>query len=173
MSNNKKWKNKKININNYQTLEIKKEKKSLSKSWKIALTGLFLIAIPSFLIFLLIGKDGWIIESTKLYHRWKTLLPIAFGIIAIQASIVGLLIFKFKVFGINGLIFLIPFSLAMASFLVSSGVEDWPYRIMPAVGLAFLSLPILLLVKHIEKKIENKKRIEFEKQERAQKSLLD
>ncbi|MCY2902846.1 hypothetical protein [Mycoplasmopsis arginini] len=173
MSNNKKWKNKKININNYQTLEIRKERKTLSNSWRIALTGLFLIAIPSFVLFILLGRDGWAFSNTKNLGRWDTLLPITFLIVILQTAVVSLLVFKFKVFGPNSFIFLVPFAIAMASFLVSSGIEDWPYRVMPAVGLAFLSLPLLLLVKHIDKKKKEKQRKLFEEEERTKKSLLD
>ncbi|WP_330463306.1 hypothetical protein [Metamycoplasma gateae] len=173
MSNNKRWKNKKININNYKVLEVQKQKKTLSNSWKIALTGLFLIAIPTFILFILIGKDGWVIPSTAKFGRWDTLLPIAFAWVIFQSSIVCLLVFRFKVYKANSFIFLIPFAIAMASLLVSSGVEDWPYRVLPAVGLAFLSLPALLLVKHIDKKRKDKKMLEYQQQERANKSLLD
>lgn len=50
MSNNDKWKNKKVNLKNY-VVESGKPKRELSRSWKIALTGLFLIVIPSFIMF--------------------------------------------------------------------------------------------------------------------------
>ncbi|AZZ65610.1 hypothetical protein DMC14_002325 [Metamycoplasma phocicerebrale] len=173
MSNNKKWKNKKVNINNYQTLEVQKEKRTLSNSWRVALTGLFLIAIPSFLIFLLAGKDGWIISSTKTLNRWSVLLPIALAIAVVQISIVSLLALKFKVLKLSAFIFLVPVAIAMNSFLVSSGVSEWPYRVLPAIGLAFLSIPILLIVKHVEKKKQDKLKTQIEKEERAKKSLLD
>ncbi|ENY53805.1 hypothetical protein [Metamycoplasma alkalescens] len=173
MSNHKKWKNKKININNYQSFEIKKEKRTLSDSWKTALTSLFLIAIPSFILFLLIGKDGWIIPTTKNFARWELLLPVAILIATLQTLVACLLIFKFKALKRNSLIFLVPFAIAMSSFVVSSGAESWIYRVLPAVGLALLALPILLVIKKIEKNIDNKKRIELEKLEKEQKSLLD
>ncbi|MGX9358766.1 hypothetical protein [Mycoplasma sp. 2575] len=173
MSNNKKWKNKKININNYRTLEVQKQRKALSSSWKIALTGLFLIAIPSFILFILLGRDGWAFEITKKMERWSMLLPIAIGIVIIQTAVVSLIVFKFKVYSSSSFVFLVPFAIAMASFLVSSGVEEWPYRVMPAVGLAFLSLPILLVFKHIEKKKKEKQKLQFEQEERAKRTLLD
>ncbi|PZW00549.1 hypothetical protein [Metamycoplasma auris] len=173
MSNNKKWKNKKININNYKSFEIQREKKELSHSWKVALISLFLIAIPSFIIFILIGKDSWAFPATKDFERWSFLLPVAFLVSIIQISIVCLLIFRFKVIKKSTLTFLVPFAIAMSSFMVSSGTENWIYRVLPAVGLGLLSLPILLIIKNIEKRQETKKKIEEEKLEKQHKSLLD
>ncbi|ENY69393.1 Hypothetical protein MAU_1050 [Metamycoplasma auris 15026] len=173
MSNNKKWKNKKININNYKSFEIQRSKKELSHSWKVALISLFLIAIPSFTIFILIGKDGWAFPATKNWGRWDLLLPVALLVAIIQSAIVCLLIFRFKVIKKSTLTFLIPFAIAMSSFMVSSGTDNWIYRVLPAVGLGLLALPILLIIKSIEKKQETKRRIEEEKLEKEQKSLLD
>ncbi|MBN4089384.1 hypothetical protein OF364_00570 [Mycoplasma enhydrae] len=174
MSNNKKWRNKKINLANYQTLKVEKQRRSLSENWKIALTGLFLIAFPSFFVFLLVGRDGWIITSTRnLLNTWSVLLPIAIGMVLIQISVVVLLIFKFKVFKINALIFLVPIAVAMNSFIVSSGTDNWILRVLPAVGLAFLAIPLLLLVKHIEKKKKDKLEKVVQEEEKAKRSLLD
>ncbi|WP_373441142.1 hypothetical protein [Metamycoplasma equirhinis] len=172
MSNNKKWKNRKINLQSYVVSE-EKPKKTLSKSWRIALTGLFLIAIPSFLMFLLIGKDGWIISNTKSFDRWAFELPIALAISAIQLMGIFLLIWRFKVFGVEALTFLVPITLAMNSFLVSSGAKEWFLRVLPAVAIAFLAIPILIINKKIAKKIENKKLDQMLAEEKKNKSLLD
>ena len=94
MSNNRKWKNKKINFDSYKNSEEKnvKERKKLSDSWKIGLIALFLIAIPSFLSFLLLGNDGWVIKASKNFNRWSMLLPIAISILIVQFSIIASLI---------------------------------------------------------------------------------
>lgn len=98
MSKNKKWKNKKINFENYKNSDqIKKERRALSDSWKISLTALLLIAIPSFLVFLLMGADGWAIRSTTKFasSRWSLLLPVALCVAAVQSIVIALLI-RFK-----------------------------------------------------------------------------
>ncbi|MBN0970508.1 hypothetical protein [Mycoplasma phocoeninasale] len=172
MSNNKKWKNKKINIKNYQVVD-QKPKKQLSNSWKIALTGLLLIAIPSFLLFIFVGKDGWIFSQTKSIDRWSGELLIALGMSAIQITIVCLLVWKFKFLRPESLHFLIPITFAMNSFLVSSGVDTWYVRVIPAVGLAFLAIPILLLTKRILKIKSQKQYAMMQEEELKNKSLLD
>ncbi|WP_211333926.1 hypothetical protein [Metamycoplasma neophronis] len=172
MSNNNKWKNKKINVKSYEVTNTK-PKKELSKSWKIALTGLFLIVIPSFLIFILIGKDGWVFEQFKDYNRWAFDLPIALSVFIIQMFVVSLLIWKFKVFGSEALNFLIPVALAMNSFLVSSGDVAWFVRVLPAVGLAFVAVPVIMINKAIAKKAIEKKRAIIVAEELKNKTLLD
>ncbi|AXE61036.1 hypothetical protein DA803_02995 [[Mycoplasma] phocae] len=172
MSNNKKWKNKKINIKNYQVVE-KKPRKQLSNSWRIALTGLLLIAIPSFLLFIFVGRDGWIFPQTKSIDRWYGELLIGLAMASIQVAIVCLMIWKFKFLRPESLHFLIPISLAMNSFLVSSGVDLWFIRVIPAVGLAFMAIPILLLTKYIIRKQNQKKFAMIQEEELKNKSLLD
>ncbi|WP_027122444.1 hypothetical protein AB5V95_02655 [Metamycoplasma spumans] len=174
MSNNAKWKNKKINVKNYQATQ-QKQKRELSKSWKIALTGLFLIVIPSFLFFLFIGKDGWVINAFKDANRWSFNLPIALGILTVQLFVVSLLIWKFKVYGSEALNFLVPVALAMNSFLVTSGVDsaDWYIRVLPAVGLAFIAVPILMINKAVAKKSAEKRKSKLLAEELKNKSLLD
>ena len=174
MSNNDKWKNKKVNLKNY-VVESGKPKRELSRSWKIALTGLFLIVIPSFIMFLILGIDGWIIKSTKNLSRWGVEFPIALAIAAIQIIIVLLLVFKFKVINTEALTFLIRISLAINSFLVSSGQrpEDWYIRVLPAVGLVFLAIPIILINKAVAKSQEKQRKIKLLEEEQKNKSLLD
>ncbi|TDU96661.1 hypothetical protein [Metamycoplasma hyosynoviae] len=181
MSANKKWKNKKINFDNYKSSDEKNEKVKfqLSDNWKIALIALFLIAIPSFLMFLLLGGDGWLIPATKSYilnnKRWSMLLPIALAVAIIQISVLLLLVLKFKVLKTSSLQFLIPIALAMNTFLVSSGVElgKWYIRVLPAVGFGFMFFPIMMINKEILKKKINKSKAIEEKKEAFNKSLLD
>lgn len=178
MSKNKKWKNKKINFENYKNSDqVKKERRALSDSWKISLTALLLIAIPSFLVFLLMGADGWAIKSTTKFasSRWSLLLPVALCVAAVQSIVIALLI-KFKKLKITSLNFLVPVMCVMNSWLVSSGIETgkWFIRVLPAVGLAFLSAVIVIAInKAIAKaKIKKEKQIIIE-EERKNKSLLD
>ena len=174
MSNNKKWKNKKINFETYKNSEIKnvKEKKPLSDSWKVGLTALFLIAIPSFLSFLLLGLDGWVIKETAKWTslRWTMLLPISLSILIFQFLIISVLIWGFKVLKPSSLNFLVAIL-----FLVSSGVEvsKWWIRVLPAVGLAFLAIPVIAINRAIAKKAEKKLAIQIEENNKKNKSLLD
>ena len=168
MSKNKKWKNKKINFENYKNSDqVKKERRALSDSWKISLTALLLIAIPSFLVFLLMGADGWAIRSTTRFasSRWSLLLPVALCVAAVQSIVIALLI-RFKKLKITSLNFLV----------FSSGIETgkWFIRVLPAVGLAFISAVIVIAInKAIAKaKIKKEKQIIIE-EERKNKSLLD
>ncbi len=179
MSNNKKWKNKKINFETYKNSEIKnvKEKKPLSDSWKVGLTALFLIAIPSFLSFLLLGLDGWVIKETAKWtsSRWTMLLPISLSILIFQFLIISILIWGFKVLKPSSLNFLVAILFSMNSFLVSSGVEvsKWWIRVLPAVGLAFLAIPVIAINRAIAKKTEKKLAIQIEENNKKNKSLLD
>ncbi|WP_211333774.1 hypothetical protein [[Mycoplasma] falconis] len=174
MSNNDKWKNKKINVKNYE-VQAKKPRKELSKSWKIALTALFLFAIPSFLMMLFVGKDGWVFAATKDFSRWGLVFPIALIVLTVQLTILFLLIFKFKKLPVESLNFLFPIAFAMASFIVSSGVDskDWFIRVLPAVGMALLAVPVILINKAVIKSKEKKQRAQILAEERKNKTLLD
>ncbi|AZG68535.1 hypothetical protein [Mycoplasma struthionis] len=174
MSNNAKWKNKKLNVNSYVEKDTtKKQKLELSSSWKIALTGLFLVVIPSFLVMVLAGNDGWVFSQTKNFNRWAVQLPIALGMFAFQFAIIALLVWKFKVLETRSISFLIPVALAMNSFIVSGNVDAWFWRVLPAVGLALVSIPILMLHKTVNRrKLEKQRKLDLE-EEKKNKSLLD
>ncbi|AWX42550.1 Uncharacterised protein [Metamycoplasma cloacale] len=171
MSNKKKWKKKKINLESYVSVETK-QKPRLSKSWKIALTGLFLIAIPSFLLFVIMGKDGWIIPAAKEWGRWTIMLPVALGVATIQILVVALLL-KFKKLPIEALNFLVAISLAINSFLVSSAASEWYMRVLPAIGLAFVAIPIIAINTKLKQRRQKKNEIVIKEEERKNKSLLD
>lgn len=184
MSNNKKWKNKKINLDTYKSAsEVKKErnKKQLSMSWKISLVALFLVAIPSFLVFLIFGADGWIIPALKQmidanpWKRWTIYLPISLAIAGVQFAIISLLIWKFKVLQPSALNFLVAVVLAMNSFLVSSGAESgkWWIRVLPAIGLAFLAIPVIAINRAVAKKKLRVEEQKIKEEEKKIKSLLD
>ncbi|VEU79018.1 Uncharacterised protein [Metamycoplasma arthritidis] len=172
MANYKKYKNRKINLEKIEQDSVK-QKEPLKTSWKIALTSLFLIAIPSFLLFLLLGKDGWIFSQTKSLHRWAVEFPIALAFSIFQIGIVSLLIWKFKVLPVGAFAFLMPLSLAMNSFLVSSGVTNWILRVLPAVGLGFVAIPIIAINKKIRENLAKKKQKIISEEEKQTKSLLD
>ncbi|WP_412031665.1 hypothetical protein [Metamycoplasma buccale] len=172
MSNNKKWKKRKLNLENYNPI-VKKQKRQLSNSWKIALTGLFLIVIPSFILFLLIGRDGWVIQASKNFDRWAMELPIALSISIIQILVVCLLIWKFKIYGPESLNFLIPITLAMNSFMVTSGVTQWYVRVLPAIALAFTAIIVIVINKNIAKRKLAKQEQAKKEELKKIKSLLD
>ncbi|AWX69433.1 hypothetical protein [[Mycoplasma] anseris] len=172
MSNNKKWKKRKINIERYVASD-KPARKILSDNWKIALTGLFLIAIPSLLVFLLAGKDGIVFHATKQLDRWAVMLPIALGVGIVQFAIIAALIWGFKVLKIESLNFLIAIILAMNSFIVSSDASVWFYRVLPAVFLAFVAIPIIAINKAVAKRKVKKVETQIQEEERRTKSLLD
>ena len=149
MSNNKKWKNKKINLDTYKSAsEVKKErnKKQLSMSWKISLVALFLVAIPSFLVFLIFGADGWIIPALKQmidanpWKRWAIYLPISWAIAGVQ-------------------------------FAAESG--KWWIRVLPAIGLAFLAIPVIAINRAVAKKKLRVEEQKIKEEEKKIKSLLD
>lgn len=106
-------------------------------------------------------------KINKNLSRWGVEFPIALAIAAIQIIIVLLLVFKFKVFNTEALTFLIPISLAINSFLVSSGQrpEDWYIRVLPAVGLVFLAIPIILINKAVAKSQEKQRKIKLLEEE--------
>ena len=63
----------------------------------------------------------------------------------------------------------------MNSFLVSSGVElsKWWIRVLPAVGLAFLAIPVIAINRFVAKRNENKLKAMLEEENKKTKSLLD
>ncbi|RMA78525.1 hypothetical protein JN00_0355 [Metamycoplasma subdolum] len=168
---NRKWKNRTYNVETLKD-EQPKKRRELSKTWKICLIALFLIAIPSFLVFVLFGKDGWVIPATKNLSL-GALFGMAIGLLAVQIAVIAALIWGFKVIPWDSTLMLIPIAFSMVSFIVSSGASAWYIRVLPAVALAFLAVILFAIKSAVEKKVTKKQQEKQQAYDRINKSLLD
>ncbi|MBN0919511.1 hypothetical protein [[Mycoplasma] gypis] len=148
----------------------------LSYHWRIALFGMLFVILPAMILYFAVGKD---VDSVyRAYSHalaWWALLLIALLAFFVTIAITILFIRVFKWFGFEVFNFIIPFSLMMYSFLVTSGIswDLWFVRIITPAVLFITVVPTILINKKVaQKKLKIKKELDrIERQKN--KSLLD
>ena len=118
-------------------------------SWIKPLYTLFVVAIPSFFIWLFLGKDFG--KTPPLSFGYNLLIAILFMIVI--AIITSILIY-FKILKMSILTFIIPIVICFMAIFLSTWLDrdnEW-YRILNIIPLVFIVIPVNVLVDRYDRK---------------------
>lgn len=132
--------------------------KTKAKSWIKPLYTLFVVAIPSFFIWLFLGKD--FLDKPPFEIQYNIL--IAFAFILIVFLITFFLIY-FNILKISILTFVVPIIISFMTIFLTSWLPkdlEWA-RILIIISFVFIVIPTNFLVDRYERRKLLKSRIKF------------
>ena len=118
-------------------------------SWIKPLYTLFVVAIPSFFIWLFLGKDFG--KTPPLSFGYNVLIAISFIIVI---GIITSVLIYFKILKTSILNFIVPIVICFMAIFLSSWIDgdnQW-YRILIIIPLVFIVIPINILVDKYDRK---------------------
>ena len=119
------------------------------KSWIKPAYTLFVVAIPSFFMWVFLGKDFG--KTPPLSLGYNILIALVFIIVIITIT---LFLIYFKILKMSIMTFVIPILVCFMAIFLSSwlqGDDRW-YRILIIIPLVFVVIPVNIFVNYYEKK---------------------
>ncbi|MDK2819219.1 MAG: hypothetical protein KFW07_00080 [Mycoplasmataceae bacterium] len=129
------------------------------KSWVKPLYTLFVVAIPSFFIWLFLGKD--FIDEPPFEIYYNILIAISFIIIVFLLTF---FLIYFNILNMSILTFVVPIIISFMTIFLTSWLPkdlEWA-RILIIIPLIFLVIPVNILVDRYERRKLLKSKIKLE-----------